>query len=261
VRVLAYGDSLTFGATSFRPAALTNPSLRRPYALKLQSTLRKQHGLNVTIEAFGVPGKTSETLRRGMMSPPLGLEHLLRVALKAGRPYHMVLLWLGVNDVLQAVGGSARRSEVAKRPAVNTRDLAVGGLPKGNSTHTIVATKLMANLREMHRAIHDAGAVSVALGLPDLSHVNFANPMVRRADEDERLAASLAEVNWRVVGEAGADVHIDVASLLPYHESNGSHISHDGLHLTRAGYDALGSRLGSGIARALMAFFHEATPT
>lgn len=62
------------------------------------------------------------------------------------------------------------------------------------------------------------------------------------------------------LGEAGADVHVDVASLLPYHESNGSHVSHDGLHLTRAGYDALGSRLGSAIARALTTFiFHEAT--
>ena len=139
----------------------------------------------------------------------------------------MVLLWLGVNDVLQAVSGSGRRAEAAIKVAtrtkavhkarsegysdgaVNTRDLAMGDhhLPKGNSTssHTVAVTRLMANLRVMHGAIHDAGAVSVALGLPDLSHVNFANPMARRVDEDERLAASLAEVEWRIVGEAGAD--------------------------------------------------------
>lgn len=99
--ILAYGDSLTAGATSFVGGGRKYPQW--PYAPALQRWLRNLK-VNATIDHKGLPGKSSEALRQGMRATD-GLVSLLHNAQRAGNPYNLVLLWVGANDALQAMAG------------------------------------------------------------------------------------------------------------------------------------------------------------
>jgi lysophospholipase L1-like esterase len=132
-RVLALGDSLTAGSTSFVGGGKKYPL--RPYAPALQ------HHMNwSTIQYRGSPGASSDALRHGMRGT-----HGLLTLLQQGEPFDLVLLWMGANDVLQAVSSAPSRAST-------------------------ILERLAQNVGAMHGAVYAAGATPIALGVPDMSH-------------------------------------------------------------------------------------------
>ena len=98
---------------------------------------------------------------------------------------------------------------------------------------------LLPNLRAMHGAIQDAGTASIALGLPQS----------RFSEQTPERSEALRTLNTQI-SACGASLFVDVAAMLPYEEGSGIW-SEDGVHMTPAGYHALGTALVTPLLQVL----------
>jgi len=107
--------------------------------------------------------------------------------------------------------------------------------------------ELIENIATLHEAAHAAGARSIAMTIPESKaavHVDWLG--------QARLEANDAIRAWAGSRPAGQVSFVDTAALVPFSETSGRW-EPDGLHMSRAGYEAFGRALAPLIAAFVMA--------
>jgi len=213
-RILAYGDSLTDGFSS-------GGTVFTPYAETLQSLL----GQAAEVDHIGLSGWTTHQMVEGLGDPECvdacgklwpGLRRALAGARRAGRPYALVLLLAGTNDLSRVLGGVYSQDSV------------------------------LDNLKLLHSTAHDHQAQTAAITIPE----SFAEKRWQRAKEireqlNESLKGCVSE--WNDNNNCGSDqrrdfqksIIIDLDREFKYFDlsmDERQRFWDDGLHFTPDGY-------------------------
>ena len=190
-RILAYGDSLTSGYVPCeqcckKERAGCKKCQRTPWADFLRQSL------DIDVVAWGCEGWTTSMHVSAMDKDGLrecGLRSLLAKAQRDGKPYSVVLIMSGGND-----------------------------LADGSSTAEIVQ-----NLAVLHRAAHAFGARTVALGIP--ASRGWAE-LPQLGQRGSAVNAELGHLHWREANRSGESLFVE-APL--WHTEDSSFYASDGL--------------------------------
>lgn len=199
VRILCFGDSLTFGLTN---------SVPHPYSEKLQEYLRFNEGKHRHVELYNA-GRAGEKVQQEM---PLRLTNILQGS--TGK-YNWVIILGGTNDLMSM--------QSIWEPSQSQKDeLAI--------FNAIV---------QLHKVSHRAGAKTVAMTIPALQceksgatsgRFGLSTIMEVRLKVNERIRKLAANSAGKVVL---AD--LDKQMLLPRNQL----LCSDGIHLTPSAYDRM----------------------
>ena len=155
LRVLAYGDSLTAGLTSFAGG-------HEPFALVLEHELRRLLPNRVQVDYHGFPGASAADMAHGLHRKQFGLAHFLKKATDEGAPYDTVLLWAGANDdLLQGALTDLLPSLQALHTAVRSAGAASVALGLHETRMSAEQPGLAEKLREVNRQIEASSGASV----------------------------------------------------------------------------------------------------
>ena len=111
--ILAYGDSLTYGANP-RP-----DGLRHAYENRWPSVLEQGLGDNVRVIAEGLGGRTT-AFDDGSASSDRNGARILPVLLDSHKPLDLVIIMLGSNDLKPAIHGRAITASYGIRKLIQT---------------------------------------------------------------------------------------------------------------------------------------------
>lgn len=205
-RILAYGDSLTSGYVPCeqcckKERAGCKKCQRTPWADVLRQSL------DIDVVAWGCEGWTTSMHVSAMDKDgerQCGLRSLLAKAQRDGKPYSVVLIMSGSNDLADEVLEPAR---------------------------------IVQNLADLHRAAHAFGARTVALGIP--ASRGWAE-LPQLGQRGSAVNLELCHLPWREGNRSGESLFVE-APL--WHTEDSSFYASDGLHLTADGYEEFGTRL------------------
>jgi len=206
-RILAYGDSLTSGYVPCeqcckKERADCKKCQRKPWAEILWQSL------GIDVVAWGCEGWTTSMHVSAMDKDGLrqcGLRSLLAKAQRDGKPYSVVLIMSGSND-----------------------------LADGSSTAEIVQ-----NLAALHSAAHAFGARTVALGIP--ASRGWAE-LPQLGQGGSAVNEELGRLPWREGSRGGESLFVEAPLC---YANDSSFYASDGLHLTAEGYAEFGRRLAT----------------
>ena len=204
-KIFCYGDSLTAGTT-------TSPELS-PYGPHLELSLKElmsDSGSSAMVRWSGYPGWTASAMADPTtLDGPSGLRTVLRnINARTGSAASLCIILAGTNDLAYAVDAL---------PIVN-------------------------DIQVLHRASHDEGVPTVAVGIPPSAW--------QRSNAD---AANLAATVNTLLREWCDATPMATFVPCPIHMSTvGNELwSSDGLHLSKVGYQALGKGLAPSIANVV----------
>ncbi len=218
VRILAYGDSNTFGWQATSPVTRLAPDSAWPAQLK------KALGDDVEVIVEGLNGRTTDADRKrpsgapGLDSQDFNGQRFLPVALSSHMPLDLVVIMLGTNDMNQEVGRSPQ--EIAQ------------GLMH------------LANIARSGKWLDLDFArpkVLVVSPVPTAAHGKIYATVFPTADVDSKLLGE--EVRKAATKEGIA--FFDAATVIPV--TAGA----DGLHLTPEEHTALGRALANEVRKLL----------